>query len=118
MLVSGTCRPLETGTVSMRIMQDSVTVNQTAPRIQRSELSEFLIRRTYLELRRGAIRSEAMERDRNACMTAKKFRVGVKTTSTVRYKISHLKTVPAKQVCLFRCHSHLGTDSRGRDLRS
>ena len=74
--VSGTCRPFETGTVKMRIMQDSATVSQTAQRIQRPELPESLIRRTYLELRWGAIRSEAMERDRHAWATAKKIRVG------------------------------------------
>lgn len=68
---------METGTVSMRIMQDSATVSQTVPRIQCPELPEFLIRRTYLELRWGAIRSEAMERDRNACAIVRKFRVGI-----------------------------------------
>lgn len=68
---------METGTASMRIMQDSATVSQTAPRIQRPGLPEFLIRRTYLELRRGAIRSEAMERDMHACATVEKSRAGV-----------------------------------------
>ena len=70
LLVSGTSLPLEAGTASMRIMQDSATVSQTAARIQRPELSESLIRRTYLELRRGAIRSEAMEKDKHAWAAA------------------------------------------------
>ena len=70
-------------------MQDSATVSQTAQRIQRPGLSEFLIRRTYLELRRGAIRSEAMERDRHAWATVENVRVGVVVkimhASTARY---------------------------------
>ena len=81
-------------------MQDSATVSQTALRIQRPELSEFLIRRTCLELRRGAIRSEAMERDRHACATVGKSSPNIvaKTVdaSTVRHELRPSKKVPAE----------------------
>ena len=72
-------------------MQDSATVSQTAQRIQRPELPESLIRRTYLELRRGAIRREAMERDRHAWATVKNVRVCVVAknmdVSTARHEL-------------------------------